>query len=155
MKGSKRYSNEERRKTRRREIDDVCREYVDCEVRFDDIEVSLVKLTASVDGMSLVVADMHSAIKGNTNRITEIEKKVFNGFGSSIDMVKDYVGTLSKEVKNTRNLIFTLLIMIVVGFVSNYFIQSHDRKVVQTETVQSLGVSSETYTQGTIKSTTP
>jgi len=103
----------------------MCQAYHDCDKRFTGIEKSLAVIDSKIE----------IATK-NEKRINEVEKKVFNGYGTSINNIEKEVSGLSKDIKNTRNLIFTMLILIVVGFVGSSFVQSRSNALVQKQVIE-------------------
>lgn len=87
-------------------------------------------------------------------KISEMEKKVFNGFGSDIKNIRESVDKLDErnethhlkirdEIHAVRNLVIKMLIAVVAGMVINIVIQAglnirsmSEKEIVKTEDVR-------------------
>jgi hypothetical protein len=117
-----------------------CDSYPDCDKRFTGIENSLKSLKKSIAGLVSIIKGFNGALKGHGTKIGDLEKKVFNGFGTTISHVEKKVDSMALDMERirieakkdnyvTRGMMFTLLIMFVMGLAGNALLQTRNAAV--------------------------
>ena len=109
----------------------------ECRNQFSDIESTLTVVKRSLSALKGSITGVKKILNKQSVQISSIEKKVYNGFGAAIESVDKKVDLMDArnqsdhkdirhEVRSTRGLLFTMLVLIVVGFVTSSLLQRNN-----------------------------
>ena len=107
----------------------------ECETRFGILEESLKKINTATSVIKKVLKEYGIILHS-------IDVKVNNGLGDSLEDLEKRVDRFenhnSRSHRELRNLIFTALILIVVGFVGSNVYQNRTVKVNNTRVIEEV-----------------